>query len=85
MKIVIDDENRIITIAGVPYSFGLFAAWAESGIEVNVPFAITKREEDGTVIVERLTEESAAAMFIELSHRAGGMSPPDTQRHGLAR
>ena len=67
MKFEIDTDDRIVTVDGIRYSFGLFAAWASSGLETDTPFAIVRREEDnGQVVIERLCEDRAAELFAAL-------------------
>ena len=44
LDIIIDDENEIITINGILYTYGVFRAWASGGLPVGSVFEIVERD-----------------------------------------
>ena len=54
-----DDQARLMTVAGVRYSYELFAAFGMHGLRVGEKFQIVKREPDGALTVARFEADEA--------------------------
>ena len=54
----LDDGRRELTIAGVRYSYDMFAAFGLKGMSPGSLFRIKRRESGGTLVVECVEEDS---------------------------